>query len=182
MTALFLFAATFLASAVEAVEALTVVLALGVTRGFRSALIGVLAALGVLGVVVAILGSALTAVPIDAVRLVIGLLVLVFGLQWLRKAILRSAGAVALRDEAAAYRHEVLEATETPVPASGLDRYSFALSFKVTLLEGLEVAFIVITFGSSQGRVPLAAAAAVAAVLVVTAIGVAVRAPLARVP
>jgi uncharacterized membrane protein len=173
----------FFACAVEAVEALTIVLAVGVSRSWRSALYGVGAGLLVLAVVVAALGPALTALPFNALRVVVGGLLLVFGLQWLRKAILRAAGLKALHDETSAFADESQRAVGAGVPArSGLDGYSFAISFKGVLLEGLEVAFIVLTFGANQGRIGLAAAAAVAAVLVVVAVGVAVRAPLARVP
>src|SRR3989442_1183206 len=161
MSIVFLIVASFLASAVEMVEALTIVLAVGLTRGWRSALIGVVAALVALGAVVAALGPALTLVPIDALRLVVGALLLVFGLQWLRKAILRASGYKALHDEAAIFAREAEQArvAESEVRA-GIDWYGFTLSFKGVLLEGLEVAFIVITFGSAQGRLDLAALAA----------------------
>jgi uncharacterized membrane protein len=173
----------FLACAVEAVEALTIVLAMGVSRGWRSTLYGVGAALLVLAVVVAALGPALTALPIGVLRVIVGGLLLVFGLQWLRKAILRAAGLKALHDEEAAYAGEVDRARAAGgVAASGLDAYSFTISFKGVLLEGLEVAFIVLTFGANQHNVGLAAIAAVLAVVVVTGVGVGVRAPLARVP
>jgi uncharacterized membrane protein len=178
-----LFASAFLASAVEMVEALTIVLAAGLTRGWRSALVGVGAATGALAVVVAALGPALTLVPIDALRLVVGGLLLAFGLQWLRKAILRASGYKALHDEEEAFAHELREAeTATGEQRAGLDWYGFTLSFKGVFLEGLEVAFIVLTFGSTQQNIPLAAVAAVAAVVVVGITGVLVRAPLARVP
>jgi len=176
--------AVFLACAVEAVEALTIVLAVGTTRDWPSAFGGVGAAALALAVVCAALGPALTTLPISALRLVVGGLLLVFGLQWLRKAILRAAGYKALRDEAAEFSLE----SKAAVAAGGLaghgrfDAYSFTVSFKGVLLEGLEVAFIVVTFGANQHRVPLAAAAAGAAIAVVVAAGFAVRAPLARVP
>jgi uncharacterized membrane protein len=173
----------FLACAVEAVEALTIVLAMGVSRGWRSTLYGVGAALLVLAVVVAALGPALTALPIGVLRVIVGGLLLVFGLQWLRKAILRAAGLKALHDEEAAYAGEMDRARAAGgVAASGLDAYSFTISFKGVLLEGLEVAFIVLTFGANQGRVGLAAIAALVAIAVVVAAGAAARAPLARVP
>ncbi|MGZ4379888.1 MAG: COG4280 domain-containing protein [Gaiellaceae bacterium] len=180
---IFLFFTTFLASGVEAVEALTIVLAVGVVRGWRSTLIGVGTAALVLAVVVAALGPALRLIPIDTLRLVVGALLLVFGLQWLRKAILRSSGYKALHDENAAFLEEQeAAASATRVERAGMDWYSFTVAFKGVLLEGLEVVFIVITFGAAQGRLPLAAAAAVAAVLVVAIVGVLVRAPLERVP
>lgn len=180
----FLFLSVFLACAVEAVEALTIVLAVGTTRGWRSAVQGVLAALLVLAVVVAALGPALTVIPLKALRLVVGGLLLVFGLGWLRKAVLRASGFKDLRDEAALYQREVDEAQNAQREKKPLvdDWYSFTLSFKGVLLEGLEVAFIALTFGANQHNVSLAAVAAVAAVLAVTAAGFAVRAPLARVP
>jgi uncharacterized membrane protein len=172
----------FLACAVEAVEALTIVLAVGVTRSWRSALTGVGAALAVLAALTAALGPALTALPLGVLRIVVGGLLLTFGLQWLRKAILRAAGYKALHDEAATFREEAQAARAAGEPAAGLDPYSFTLAFKGVLLEGLEVIFIALTFGANQHDIPLAALAAVAAVLVVSAAGVAVHAPLARVP
>jgi uncharacterized membrane protein len=176
--------AVFLACAVEAVEATTIVLAAGTTRSWRSALQGVGAGLGVLAVVVAVLGPAISSIPLDPLRLVIGGLLLIFGLQWLRKAILRASGYKALHDEAAIYLREVDAAKAAASDKRGWveDWYAFTLSFKGVVLEGLEVAFIALTFGTNQHDIPLAAVAAVAAILVVAGIGVAVRAPLARVP
>ena len=183
MSAGFLFAAAFLASAVEMVEALTIVLAVGVTRGWRSTLVGVGAAGVALSAVVGALGPALTLVPLNALRVVVGALLLAFGLQWLRKAILRASGYKALHDEDEIYRRE-REAAEAAAGErrAGLDWYAFTLSFKGVFLEGLEVAFIVITFGSSEGRLALASIAAAAALVVVGGAGIAVRAPLSRVP
>jgi uncharacterized membrane protein len=175
-----LFLTTFLASAVEAVEALTIVLAVGVVRGWRSTLLGVGAASVVLATIVAALGPALGLIPI--LRFVIGALLLTFGLQWLRKAVLRAGGYKPLRDEAAAFASERAEAGSAAAPAGRTDWYSFTVAFKGVLLEGLEVAFIVVGFGSTQGKLGLAAAAAAAAVVVVLAVGVAVRGPLERVP
>lgn len=172
----------FIACTVEAIEALTIVLAVGATRSWRSAMIGVGAALAALAVVTAALGPALTALPINVLRGVVGGLLLVFGLQWLRKAILRASGLKAMHDEEAAFAEETELARGAGAVASGIDGYSFLVSFKGAFLEGLEVVFIALTFGSNQRDVPLAAAAAAAAVLVVTAVGVALRAPLARVP
>jgi uncharacterized membrane protein len=179
-----LFVAVFLACAVEATEAATIVLAMGTTRDWRSAITGVLGGIGVLAVVVAALGPALTLVPLRGLRLVVGGLLLVFGLQWLRKAILRASGYKPLHDEDAIFQREVTQAREaTRAGRAGVpDWYAFTLSFKGTLLEGLEVAFIVLTFGTNQGDIPLASVAALAAVAVVTIAAVAVRAPLARVP
>ena len=184
MTAgVFLVLSAFLASAVEMVEALTIVLASGIARGWRSSLIGMAAAVLALAVIVAALGPALTVVPLNALRLVVGGLLLTFGLQWLRKAILRASGFKALHDEDAIFAQELEEArTAERLERGGVDWYGFTLSFKGVLLEGLEVAFIVITFGSTQGSIPLAAAGAAAALVLVAGVGVAVRAPLARVP
>jgi uncharacterized membrane protein len=177
-----LFIAVFLASAVEAVEAVTIVLAAGITRGWRSALTGAGVALLVLCAIVAALGPALTALPIDVLRLVVGGLLLVFGLQWLRKAILRAGGFKALHDEDAIFAEQLAAARAAGREPTGIDPYAFTLSFKGVLLEGLEVAFIAVTFGSNQHDVPLAAIAAVAALLVVVTAGAAARAPLSRVP
>lgn len=172
----------FLACAVEAVEALTIVLAVGTTRSWRSALSGAGAAVVALAVITAILGPRLTSLPIDTLRLVVGGLLLVFGLQWLRKAILRAAGLKSQHDEDETYREEAAAASAAGAPAEGIDPYSFTIAFKGVLLEGLEVVFIALTFGANQHRLGLAAAAATAAVLLVTAVGVIVRRPLARVP
>ncbi len=183
MSSALLVLSAFLASAVETVEALTIVLAAGVARGWRSALAGLGAALLALAVVVAALGPGLTVVPLRDLRLFVGALLLVFGLQWLRKAILRAAGFKALHDEQAVFAHELEGARGAAgVERAGVDWYGFTLAFKGVLLEGLEVAFIVVAFGSTQGSVPLAAAGAALAVVLVGAVGVAVRAPLARVP
>jgi uncharacterized membrane protein len=172
----------FLACAVEAVEALTIVMAVGQTRSWPSALAGAGAAALALGVVVAVGGTAITHVPLDTLRVVVGVLLLLFGLQWLRKAILRAAGRKALHDELGEYEHEVDAAREAGRPAGRWDPYSFAVAGKGVLLEGFEVAIIVITFGANQHRIGLAALAAGLAVVAVVAAGVAVRAPLARVP
>jgi uncharacterized membrane protein len=177
-----LFVATFLASAVEAVEALTIVLAVGVVRGWRSTLIGVGAASLVLAGVVAALGPALQRVPIETLRFVVGALLLAFGLQWLRKAILRASGYKPLHDEAEAFARERQEAGSAVADAGRVDWYSFTVAFKGVLLEGLEVAFIVVTFGATQGRLGLATAAAVTAGVVVVITGLVVRGPLERVP
>jgi uncharacterized membrane protein len=183
VSAALLVLSAFLASAVEMVEALTIVLAAGLTRGWRSSLSGVAAATVALAVVVAALGPALTVVPLDDLRLVVGALLLVFGLQWLRKAILRASGFKALHDEDAIFARELREAETAPrEERAGLDWYGFTLSFKGVFLEGLEVAFIVLTFGSTQGSIPLAALGAAGAIVLVAGAGAAARAPLARVP
>jgi uncharacterized membrane protein len=184
MSGVFLVVSSFLASAVEGVEALTIVLAAGVTRGWRSTLVGVGAALVVLAIVTAALGPALTLIPIDALRLVVGALLLVFGLQWLRKAILRASGYKGLHDEAAIYEREATAARDHQgkVVRAGLDWYAFTISFKGVLLEGLEVIFIVVTFGATAQQVPLAALGAAIALVLVVAVGLVVKEPLTRVP
>jgi uncharacterized membrane protein len=185
MSVALLVLAAFLASGVEMVEALTIVLAVGISRDWRSALWGVAAALVTLAALVAALGPALTVVPIDALRLVVGWLLVVFGLQWLRKAILRTSGYKALHDEDAIYRRELEAARAAGLNLrAGVDAYAFVLAYKGVLLEGLEVAFIVLTFGSSHGSggIALAAAGAAAALVLVVTAGALARAPLARVP
>jgi uncharacterized membrane protein len=175
----------FLACTVEAVEALTIVLAVGTTRSWRSALYGVAAGVLALAAVVAALGPAVGSIPIGTLRVVIGGLLLVFGLQWLRKAVLRAAGLKALHDEEAIFAREAKRASAEGGQGSGsdpIDGYAFTIAFKGVLLEGLEVVFIVLTFGANQHDIGLAAAAAAVAVIVVVIAGVAVRAPLARVP
>jgi uncharacterized membrane protein len=184
VNSLALFLTVFIACAVEAVEALTIVLAAGLTREWRSTFQGMAVALVVLAAIVAVLGPALTLVPLTGLRLVVGALLAVFGLQWLRKAILRASGYKDLHDEGAIYARQVSAAkTATTVGRRGVrDWYAFTLSFKGVLLEGLEVVFIAITFGDNQQNLGLAAIGAVAAVVVVAAVGIAVRAPLSRVP
>jgi uncharacterized membrane protein len=179
-----LFIAVFLACAVEAVEATTIVLAAGTARDWRSALTGMAAALALLAILVAALGPAVSALPLRELRLVVGALLLIFGLQWLRKAILRASGHKALHDEEAIYRTQFATAEGAPTRRLGSvpDWYGFTLSFKGVLLEGLEVVFIALTFGGNAHDIPLAGLAAVCAVAVVAAAGAAVRAPLARVP
>jgi uncharacterized membrane protein len=179
-----LFIAVFLACAVEAVEATTIVLAAGTARDWRSATSGMAGALAVLAIVVAALGPAVSALPLRGLRLVVGALLLVFGLQWLRKAILRASGHKALHDEDKIFAEQVAVAVGQPRSRSRLvpDWYGFTLSFKGVLLEGLEVVFIVLTFGANARDVGLAAVAAGCAVAVVAAVGAAVRAPLRRVP
>ena len=184
MNSLALVLTVFVACAVEAVEALTIVLAAGLTREWRSTFQGMAAALVVLAAIVAAVGPALTLVPLTGLRLVVGALLAVFGLQWLRKAILRASGYKDLHDEGAIYARQV---TAARAAAGGSRRgvrdwYAFTLSFKGVLLEGLEVVFIAITFGDNQQNLGLAAAGAVAAVVAVAAVGIAVRAPLSRVP
>ena len=184
MTALPLILTVFVACAVEAIEALTIVLAAGLTREWRSTFQGMAVALAVLAAIVAALGPTITLLPLTALRLVVGALLAIFGLQWLRKAILRATGYKSLHDEAGAYLREVA-AAKTAAPSSRgrvHDWYAFTLAFKGVLLEGLEVVFIVITFGANQRDVGAAVIGAAAAVAVVAVTGVLVRAPLARVP
>jgi uncharacterized membrane protein len=176
-----LVAAAFLASTVEMVEALTIVLAVGVTRGWRSAAWGVAAALAALAVIVGALGPAIANIPIDALRVVVGGLLLIFGLQWLRKAILRASGLKARHDEEAIYEAEVA-LLRTAGARGAHDWYAFTVAFKGVFLEGLEVAFIIVTFGGAQKNVGLAVLGAAAALIVVLAAGVIAHAPLSRVP
>jgi uncharacterized membrane protein len=184
VTGLALFIAVFLACAVEAVEATTIVLAAGTARDWKSALSGLFAGLVVLTVAVGVLGPAVSDLPLRGLRLVVGGLLLVFGLQWLRKAILRASGHKAIHDEQQIFLDEMAAArgAEKRPRLSIPDWYAFTLSFKGVVLEGLEVVFIALTFGSNQHDVVLAGAAAVTAVIVVAAGGIAVRAPLSRVP
>jgi uncharacterized membrane protein len=179
-----LVAGTFLAAGVEFVEALTIVLAMGVARSWRAALWGTAAAAVALALVTVLVGGAIDGVASRALlELVVGVLLLVFGLQWLRKAILRAAGLKALHDEEETFAAERRAAREAGAEERlGLDWYAFVVSFKGVLLEGLEVVFIVITFGASARNVPLAAGAAGAAALLVIVAGLLVHRPLARVP
>jgi uncharacterized membrane protein len=177
-----LIVSVFLASAVEAVEAVTIVLAMGSTRSWSSALRGAGAACLVLAAITAALGPAVTSLPIETLRLVVGGLLLVFGLQWLRKAILRASGLKALHDEDEAFQEHAAAASAAGQLRSGLDPYSFTISFKGVLLEGLEIVFIVLTFGANQHRVGIAAVAGLLAVLAVVTTAIMVRRPLSRVP
>ena len=169
---------------VEAIEALTIVLATGITREWKSTFQGMAAALVVLAVITAAAGPAISYLPLTALRVVVGALLLIFGLQWLRKAVLRATGYKALHDEASAYLREVAaaEAATKETKRGVSDWYSFTLAFKGVLLEGLEVVFIVITFGDNQKNIGAAVIGAAAAVIVVTIAGIAVKAPLTRVP
>jgi uncharacterized membrane protein len=174
----------FLASAVEFVEALTIVLAMGVTRGWRSTLAGVALALVALAGITALAGYALAEwLPESLLQLIIGTLLLIFGLQWLRKAVLRSAGLKARNDEDETYREE-LEAGRSAGEERrlGLDWFGFVVSFKGVFLEGLEIVFIVITFGLNADDVPAAAAGAAIAGVLVLGIGAIAHRPLAAVP
>jgi Ca2+/H+ antiporter, TMEM165/GDT1 family len=177
-------AASFLASGVEFVEALTIVLALGVTRGWRSSLWGAAVALAVLAAAVAAIGPGITGhVPRHWLQLVVGVLLLTFGLQWLRKAILRSTGYKALHDEEQAFAEEREAALRAGAERRlGLDWYAFTITFKGVLLEGLEVVFIVVGFGASAADRRPAVIGAAAALGLVLVVGIAVHRPLSRVP
>jgi uncharacterized membrane protein len=184
MTVWALFASVFLACVVEAVEATTIVLAAGTARDWRSALIGLACAVAVLAVAVVALGPAIGALPIQSLRLFVGGFLLVFGLQWLRKAVLRAGGYKALHNEDEIFRKQLASARAAGTHRVGLvaDWYAFTLSFKGALLEGLEVVFIVLTFGGNAGNIPVAGIAAGAAIVLVASAGALLRAPLARVP
>ncbi len=174
------FGAAFLGSAVESVEALTIVLAVGLTRGWRSPLYGTLAALVALAILVAIFGQLIVAkVPETTLKLVIGTLIVLFGLRWLHKAVLRSAGVIALHDEAKSYAETVSEIQGT---AARQDWVGFTIAMKGVFLEGLEVVFIVVAVGGTSGGIHIAVAGGLLAMIVVAAIGVVVRKPLAQVP
>lgn len=180
------FLVAFLAASVEMVEALTIVLAAGVSRGWRSALVGAAAAIAVLLVVIGVFGlEVLRLVPIDVLRVLVGLFLLLFGLKWLKKAILRQSGRKSLHAEDAIYAHQVESLSRSRQRTVGIDAEGFATAFNGTLLEGLEVALIIVAVASGShvpGALALAAAGAVAAFLIVGAAGAALRAPLARVP
>jgi uncharacterized membrane protein len=174
--------AAFLASLVEAVEAMTIILAVGAIRGWRDALLGCLAAILVLAAIVAALGPALTVIPLSALQVVIGGLLLLFGLRWLRKAVLRAAGVTPLHDEAAAFQAE-RQRLQGLALASVWDRVAFATSFQITMLEGAEVVFIVLGVGAgSAARLQAGSLGAVAALLLVIILGAAVHRPLAQIP
>jgi uncharacterized membrane protein len=179
-----LFVSVFLACAVEAVEAVTIVLAAGTARDWKSAFRGVAAGLLTLALIIGIAGPAISRLPISSLRILVGGLLLVFGLQWLRKAILRSSGYKALHDEDQIFRDEVTAARAAgKVSRIGIDDwYAFTLSYKGVLLEGLEVAFIVLTFGTIQHQVGLASIAAISAVAIATIAGFVLAKPLSRVP
>jgi uncharacterized membrane protein len=176
--------AVFGASLVEMVEALTIVVAAGVTRGWRSAIEGAAAALVVLGVLVVVVGVPLIRyVPIDALRVVVGALLLVLGLSWLRKAVLRASGNKALHDEDAIFAATAAElGAEGAAPAGRRDGVAFAVAFKGVFLEGTEVVLIVVSLGASQHRLGIAAAAAGAAAVLVAVVGAVVARQLSRVP
>jgi uncharacterized membrane protein len=174
--------AGFLASLVEFVEALTVVLAVGAVRGWRGSLTGAALGLAVLVALTAALGPALTQIPLHLVQLVVGALLLLFGLRWLRKAILRATGIIPLHDETAAYAKETAQLRSFGAAVSTLDRIAVATSFKIVMLEGIEVVFIVIAIGSGGELLGPAAIGAGLALVVVVALGFLLHRPVATVP
>ncbi|MAN56158.1 MAG: COG4280 domain-containing protein [Paracoccus sp. (in: a-proteobacteria)] len=175
-------AAAFLASLVEVVEAFTIVLAVGTTRGWRPAVAGAAAAIVVLGLIVLTLGPALRFIPIRTLQLVVGILLLLFGTGWLRKAVLRWAGVIALHDESAAYAREAADLRSRTGAPRTLRWIAGIAAFKAVLLEGLEVAFIVIAIGAGKGLLWEASLGALAACALVLVLGAALRKPLAQVP
>jgi Ca2+/H+ antiporter, TMEM165/GDT1 family len=177
---LFAFGAAFLGSAVESTEALTIVLAVGLTRGWRSPLYGTVLALVSLAVLVVLFGQLIVQrVPDSVLKLIIGTLLLLFGLRWLHKAVLRSAGVVAMHDEERAYENTV---SELRGALTRQDWVGFVIAFKGVFLEGLEVVFIVVAVGGTSFYFPWAVAGGLLAMVVVAAAGVVIRKPLARVP
>src|SRR5882724_7614630 len=175
--------AAFLSSLVEAVEALTIVLSVATVRGWRPAGLGALAGLASLALIVLALGPFLDRVPLHALQLVIGILLLLFGMRWLRKAILRAAGLIPLHDEASAFATETAELREQARRNDARLHWIAAFTtFKAVLLEGLEVVFIVIALGAGRGMLVPASVGAAAACLAVAGIGLVVHRPLARVP
>jgi uncharacterized membrane protein len=170
------FLTTFLASAVEAIEMVTIVVGVGATRGWRSTVIGTIAGFALLAVVVIVVGAALTAIPIDALRLIVGALLLVFGLQWFRKGIMR----VAARGLAGMHEADLGEAEIWTEP--GIDWTAFVLAFKGVVLEGLEVAFIVASFGATAHQYGVAVVGGVGAIIVVGGVGLAIKHIVTRIP
>lgn len=175
--------AAFLASLVEFIEALTVVLAVGATRGWKGAIGGTVLALLALLAIVIILGPALVRIPLDLVQLGVGTLLLLFGMRWLRKAILRAAGIIPLHDEEKLFRQEVAQLSRLGRAAQGWDRVAVAASFKITMVEGIEVVFIVVAMGAAgSGLLVPASIGALAALLVVVALGLALHRPVSTIP
>lgn len=166
---------TFLASSVEAIEMVIIVLGVGAARGWRSALIGAGAGFAVLAVTIAVLNVALAAIPIGPLRVIVGALLLLFGLQWYRKGIARVAarGLAGMSEEAV---------EEEDIPATGMDWVAFVLTFKGVLLEGLEIALIVVSFGLAAGKLGLSVIGAAAAVVVIGAAGFALKGFVTRIP
>jgi uncharacterized membrane protein len=175
--------AAFLASLVEFVEALTVVLAVGIVRGWRPALTGACLACGVLGALIVVFGPVLQAIPLTLVQLVVGALLLLFGMRWLRKAILRSAGIIPLHDEEAVFASETRSLKQSGlITVSGWDAAAITASFKIVMLEGIEVVFIVVAIGATNGSLVPPAVGAGIALLAVVLLGVILHRPLAVIP
>lgn len=174
--------ASFLASSVECVEALTVVLAVAAVRGWRPALIGAGLAGMLLAGLVAVLGAGLSLIPLAALQTAIGILLLLFGMRWLRKAVLRAGGVIALRDESANYASETGALRNAPGATQGWDAIGIAASFNAVTLEGIEVVFIVIAVGAAGGALVPATVGALAAAMLVSAVGLLLHRPLAQVP
>jgi uncharacterized membrane protein len=179
----------FLASVVEFVEALTIVLVIGTTINWKSSLWGVVAGFSALAILVAIFGTAIVVfVPIDILRLVIGIILVMFGMQWLKKSVLRFSGLKEIHDESSIYEKNKLKyETFEHEHHNEFNRFGFLTSFKSVLLEGLEVAFIVITFGTTAGTNKLqgiisTTIGAILAFIVVASLGAAVRKPLTKIP
>ena len=175
-------AASFLASLVEFVEALTIVLAVGVERGWRPALFGVGAGLVLLAALILAFGPLLAEVPIGALQVVLGVLLLLFGMRWLRKAVLRAAGALALHDETAVFVSHTQRLRSAGSRENAWDTVALLTSFKAVVVEGLEVVFIVLALGAVRGNLLPATAGAAAALVLVVLLGLAIHRPLARVP
>jgi Ca2+/H+ antiporter, TMEM165/GDT1 family len=174
--------AAFLASLVEAAEAVTIVLAVATVRGWRSAGTGALAGLVALALIVVMLGPLLERTPLRGLQFVIGVLLLLFGMRWLRKSILRAAGVIPLHDEEIAFERETARLRNEAVGLRRLDWVAALASFKAVLLEGLEVVFIVLAVGAGRGLVGAASLGAMTACALIVGIGLAVRRPLARLP
>lgn len=174
----------FIATLVEAVEALTIVMAAGLARDWKSARQGTIAGLVTVAVVIALFGPLLTLFPVEILRLIVGLLSLIFGLQWLRKAIQRASGFKALHDEDKIFKTEMEQAKSAVKEKRSIvsDWYAFTISYKAVVIEGIEVAFLVVTFGALQNKIPIAAVSAAVAVLMVIAAGFVLHKPLSKVP
>lgn len=179
-----IFIGTFLACFVEGVEALTIVLAIGLTRGWRSTWYGVISALFLLSIIVAILGPTLIILPISILRIIVGSLLLIFGLQWIRKAILRSSGYLDIHNEEDKFIKKEQEAQKQEKSSSlqKIDWYSFTVAFKGVLLEGLEVVFIVLTFSANMRSLSISVLGAISAILIVIVAGIKLKRPLSLIP
>jgi uncharacterized membrane protein len=174
-------AASFFGSAVEAVEATTIVLAVGITRGWRSALAGALAGVAAVVAIIAVAGNAIASFPVDRLQVFVGSLLLLFGIRWLRKAILRSAGIIPPHDEAAEFEKAAQELGEPRAPRRW-DGAGIAATFKAVLLEGIEVVVIVVGLGAAGRTLVPASQGAIAACLLVALVALFLHRPLARVP